>query len=61
LFLSYFLVMLVKPYKNVSIHDVRTNCMDVLNEIEMIMRGENGRCMVLMNSRLYSSSFHPLP
>jgi len=35
--------------------------MDVLNETEMYMRGENGRFMVLMKSRLYSSSFHPLP
>jgi len=35
--------------------------MDVLNEIEMYVRGENGRFMVLMKSRLYSSSFHPLP
>jgi hypothetical protein len=52
--------MLVKPYKNVSIHDVRTDCMDVLNEIEMYMRGENGIFMILMNSRLYGSSFHPL-
>ena len=53
--------MLVKPYNNVSIHDIRSNCMDVLNEIDMYMRGENGRFMVLMKSRLYSSSFHPLP
>ena len=35
--------------------------MDVLNEIEMYMRGENGRFMVFMKSRLYSSSFRPLP
>jgi hypothetical protein len=35
--------------------------MDVLNETEMYMRGENGRFMILMKSRLYSSSSHPLP